>query len=90
MQFHRLLALPVLLVAMMILAAMFALRPHRRGRVGLSIVVGVLAGFLVYFLSNFVFALGLSGKIPVVLAAWIPAGVALMIGTTTLLHLEDG
>jgi lipopolysaccharide export system permease protein len=29
-------------------------------------------------------------KIPIVLAAWTPAGVTLMLGIATLLHLEDG
>lgn len=90
LQLHKLLATPLLFAAMVLLAATFSLRPQRRGRVGLIILSGVLTGFLVYFLSNFVFALGLSGKIPVVLAAWTPAGVSLMLGLASLLHLEDG
>lgn len=90
LQYHRLLATPVLLVAMVLLAATFSLRPQRRGRVALVILSGVLAGFLLYFLSNFVFALGLSARIPVILAAWTPAGVSMMLGVATLLHLEDG
>jgi lipopolysaccharide export system permease protein len=90
LQFHRLLATPFLLIAMVLLAATFSLRPQRRGNVTLVILSGVLAGFLLYFLSNFVFALGLSSRIPVVLAAWTPAGVSMMLGVATLLHLEDG
>jgi lipopolysaccharide export system permease protein len=90
LQLHRLLALPLLFAAMVLLAATFSLRPQRRGRVGLVILAGMLTGFLLYFLSNFVFAIGLSGTIPVVLAAWTPAGVSLMLGVAMLLHLEDG
>ena len=90
LQFNRLLALPVLFAAMVLLAATFSLRPQRRGRVGLVILAGMLTGFLLYFLSNFVFAIGLSGTIPVGLAAWTPAGVSLMLGVAMLLHLEDG
>ena len=90
LQFHRLLALPMLFAAMVLLAATFSLRPQRRGRVGVVILAGMLTGFLLYFLSNFVFAIGLSGTIPVVLAAWAPAGVSLMLGVAMLLHLEDG
>ncbi|MHA1600170.1 MAG: LPS export ABC transporter permease LptG [Alphaproteobacteria bacterium] len=90
LQYHRLLATPFLLSAMVLLAATFSLRPQRRGRVMLVILSGVLAGFLLYFLSNFVFALGLSARIPVILAAWTPAGVCMMLGVATLLHLEDG
>lgn len=90
LQLHKLLATPLLFAAMVLLAATFSLRPQRRGRVGVIILSGVLTGFLVYFTSNFVFALGLSGKIPVILAAWTPAGVSLMLGIASLLHLEDG
>lgn len=90
LQFHRLLATPFLLIAMILLAASFSLRPQRRGRVGLVLLGGVMTGFLFYFVSNFVFTLGLSGKIPVILAAWLPSGVSMMLGVATLLHLEDG
>ena len=90
LQLHRLLATPLLFAAIILLAVSFSLRPQRRGRVGLVIFGGALTGFLLYFVSNLVFALGLSGKIPVVLAAWTPAGITLMLGVATLLHLEDG
>ncbi len=90
LQLHRLLAIPILFAAMIMLAATFSLRTQRRGNVGFVILGGVMTGFLVYFLSNFVFALGLSAKVPVVLAAWTPAGVSLMLGVALLLHLEDG
>ncbi len=90
LQLNRLLATPLLLAAMILLAATFSLRPQRQGHVALVVVLGMLAGFLLYFLSNFVFALGLSGKIPVILAGWAPAGVSAMLGLAMLLHLEDG
>jgi lipopolysaccharide export system permease protein len=90
LQLHRLLAKPVLLAAMVLLAAVFSLRPHRHGGVIVTIVSGVLAGFVIYVLSNLVFALGLSATLPVVMAAWTPAVVTLMLGVAILLHLEDG
>lgn len=90
MQLNRLLATPLLLAAMIMLAAGFSLRPQRQGHVALVIIMGLLAGFLLYFLSNFVLALGLSGKIPVILAGWAPAVISAMLGIALLLHLEDG
>ena len=62
LQLNRLLAVPILYAAMILLAASFSLRPQRRGRVGLLILGGVITGFLLYFVSNFVFALGLFGN----------------------------
>ena len=90
LQLHRLLANPVLFAAMVLLAATFSLRPQRRGRVAIVIAAGVLTAFLLHFLSNFVFALGMSYRLPVVMAAWTPASVTLMLGLASLLHLEDG
>jgi lipopolysaccharide export system permease protein len=90
LHFNVLLARPFLLCAMVLVAATFSLRMQRRGGATLMIVGGVASGFLLYFLSDIVFALGLSTKIPVALAAWTPTGVSLIFGTSMLLHLEDG
>ena len=90
LQWHRLLAMPMLFSAMVLLAATFSLRPHRRGKVGILILSGVIAGFLLYLMSRFVFALGLSEKIPVILSGWAPAGIGMMLGIALLFHLEDG
>lgn len=87
---NALLARPLLLCAMVLIAATFSLRMQRRGGATLMIVGGIGAGFLLFFLSNVVFALGLSATIPVALAAWTPAGISLLLGTSFLFHLEDG
>jgi len=90
LHFNVLLARPFLFCAMVLVAATFSLRLQRRGGVAMLIVSGVIAGFMLYFLSDIVFALGLSAKIPVLLAAWTPAGVSMIFGASMLLHLEDG
>jgi lipopolysaccharide export system permease protein len=90
LHFNVLLARPFLFCAMVLVAATFSLRMQRRGGAGMLIVSGVLAGFLLYFLSDIVFALGLSAKIPVLLAAWTPTGISMIFGSSMLLHLEDG
>jgi lipopolysaccharide export system permease protein len=88
--FDALLARPFLLAAMVLIAASFSLRMQRAGGVSLMIGAGIASGFLLYFLSDVVFALGLSSTIPTLLAAWTPAGVSWLIGASLLLHLEDG
>ena len=90
LHFNVLLARPFLFCAMVLVAATFSLRMQRRGGATLMIVSGVAAGFLLYFLSDIVFALGLAAKIPVLLAAWTPTGVSMIFGASMLLHLEDG
>tara|TARA_R110002110_G_scaffold284986_1_gene499129 strand:- start:107396 stop:108496 length:1101 start_codon:yes stop_codon:yes gene_type:complete len=90
LQFHALLAEPVLLAAMVLIAAIFSLRLTRRGGTIVLVGAGVLAGFFLFLLTNVIQALGLGASVPVILAAWTPAGVSLLIGLTFLLHLEDG
>ncbi len=87
--FDALLARPFLLAAMVLIAASFSLRMHRAGGATLMIGAGIASGFLLYFLSNVVFALGLSSTIPTMLAAWTPTGVSWLVGVSLLLHLED-
>ncbi len=41
-------------------------------------------------LTSLIQALGLGGNLPVVLAAWTPAGVTSALGLAMLMHLEDG
>ena len=90
LHWHVLLATPLLMCAMVLIAATFTLRHARRGGTTLIITGGVLTGFVLYFFSDIVFALGLSNSIPVTLAAWTPSGIATLLGLAMLLHLEDG
>ena len=86
---HSLLAVPLLLCAMVLIAATFSLRFTRRGT-WVLVLAGLITGFLLYFISDLVLALGLSGKLPPVLAAWTPAGIFTLLGVAGLFHLEDG
>jgi lipopolysaccharide export system permease protein len=88
--FHSLLSRPLLLCAMVLIAAAFCLKFSRRRRASLVIGGGVATGFILYFCTDVISALGVSGGIPPVLSAWAPAGISLLLGVSTLLHLEDG
>jgi len=87
---HSILSIPLLLAAMVLVAATFSLRLTRHGRLGLFILAGLGSGFLLYFLSDVSLALGMSGSLPPVLSAWAPAAIFAMIGSALLFHMEDG
>ena len=90
MQFHSLVALPPLLVAMTLIAATVSMRFARMGQSATMILGGIVAGFLLYVVSVLVKAFGTAGLVPPVVAAWFPVVVALFFGVTFLLHKEDG
>jgi len=90
LHWHSVLSTPLLLAAMILLAATFSLRLTRSGHTGLLLGAGVLTGFLLYFVSDVVHAFGIAGNLPIILAAWTPTGVCALLGLSLLLHLEDG
>ena len=90
MQYQSLLALPLLLVAMTLIAATVSLKFVRFGQSGAVILAGILAGFLLYVVSVLAKSFGTVGAVPPFVAAWLPAIVASALGITVLLHKEDG
>lgn len=84
------LAQPLLLAAMVLIAAGFTMRHVRFGKTGVMVLYAVLSGFAIFFLRNFSQALGENGQIPVALAAWSPPLAAILLALGLLLHLEDG
>lgn len=90
MQFHSLVTLPPLLVAMTLIAATVSMRFTRMGQSATVILGGVVAGFLLYVVSVLVKAFGNAGFVPPFVAAWTPVMVAMFFGVTFLLFREDG
>lgn len=90
MQLHSLIALPMLLVAMTLIAAVVSMRFARMGQSSALILGGVVAGFLLYVVSVLVRAFGNAGFVPPLVAAWVPVVVAMFFGVTFLLYREDG
>lgn len=90
LHYQSLLAIPMMLCAMLLIAASFSLRLTRRGGIGAMLGLGVGVGFLLYFVIELVQPFGLNGTLPVILAAWAPTGICLMLGGSLLFHLEDG
>ena len=90
LQFQLLLARPVLLAAMVLIAATVSLRVFRFGNIGRLILGGAFAGFVLYVVGEIARGLGSVGIVPPLLAAWAPAVVASLMGFTILLYQEDG
>lgn len=84
------LALPLLLTAMVLVAAGFTMRHARFGKTGMMVLFALLGGFAIFFLRNFTQVLGENGQIPVLMAAWAPPVTATLLAMGLLLHLEDG
>lgn len=88
---HSLLSMPAFFAAMVCLAAVISLRFDQRSTGTLRMVlIGIFAGFLIFFLMNFLKALGASNQMPVLIAAWSPSFITLLAGVGILLNTEEG
>ena len=90
LQYHKLIAQPFLLVAMVMLAASVSLRFFRMGGVQKMVLSGVGAGFLLYVLSKVTEDLSKAELMHPIAAAWLPVTVGGLTGFLALLYLEDG
>jgi lipopolysaccharide export system permease protein len=90
LQYDILLARPLLLVAMVFVAASVSLRFFRFGGVAKMVLGGVIAGFVLYVATELMEDLGASGLVSSTVAAWFPAVVGSLLGTLALLYQEDG
>lgn len=88
--YHTLLSQPLMFCAMILLAATVSMRPPRSQGTFMMIMAGVLIGFFIFFISSFMQAMGVSGQIPVLLAAWAPAFITFLLGLSVMMNLEDG
>ncbi len=90
LQYHKLLAQPFLLAAMVMLAAAVSLRFFRFGGVQKMVLSGVGAGFLLYVLSKVTEDLSKAELMHPIAAAWLPVFVGGLTGFLALLYQEDG
>ncbi len=90
LQYQLFLVRPILMAAMVLIAATSSLKPFRFGRIQTMVLTGLGGGFGFFIFSEFSRKVGASGLVPVAVAAWGPALVAFLLSATVLLHQEDG
>ena len=90
LKYHELLARPLMLASMVLVAACFSLRFFRMGGIEYMVSGGVLAGFMLYVATKVVSDLGGAGFLSASVAGWSPGVVGCMFGVYVLLQQEDG
>ncbi len=90
LKYQELLARPLMLGSMVLVAACFSLRFFRMGGVEYMISGGVVAGFVLYVATKVVSDLGGAGFVSTPVAGWSPGVVGCLFGVYVLLQQEDG
>jgi lipopolysaccharide export system permease protein len=89
-QYEQLRSRPLLLVAMVLLAATVSLRSFRQGGIQTMVASGIIGGVGFFLLTEVSRQIGLSGMAPATITIWLPVIIACMSSLTMLLHQEDG
>ncbi len=90
MRFNGLLSMPMLLVAMVLIAAVVSLRFSRTLGLGRPFVAGATSGFVLYVVLVVSADLGRGGVVAPAIAAWAPVVLATLVSVTVLMREEDG
>lgn len=90
LQKQVLLARPMLLAAMVLIAASVSLKMVRLGGITRAATGGVVAGFALYIAAAVASDLGEAGVVGPFFAAWFPGLAAALFGVSALLRTEDG
>ena len=88
-QLNYLLTIPILFVAMVLLAAFFGINNFRDLTASIKITVGVAVGLFIYISLNFIKALGASKIIPIFLSTWMVVLMCLACSTILIYRKED-
>jgi lipopolysaccharide export system permease protein len=89
-QMQLLLSRPLLLIAMVLLAATVSLRSFRQGGIQTMVLVGMVGGIGFFLLTEVSRQMGLAGLVAAPVAVWMPILVVCLSAVTVLLHQEDG
>ena len=89
-QYELLRSRPLLLVAMVLLAATVSLRSFRQGGIQTMVATGIIGGVGFFLLTEVSRQIGLSGLVSATVAIWLPVVIACLGSVTVLLHQEDG
>ena len=90
MHFQGELASPLVMLAMLLIAACFTMHQLRGRKTGILVLSAFASGLALFFLRYFAQVLGERGDIAAPLAAWTPPVAAMLIAIGWLLRSEDG
>ena len=88
-KFHKYLSLPIYLFSMIILATVFTINIKKNYSNFIYIFFGIILGIVIYFLNDLSIALGIAGKMPLVISVWIPIFLILAISAINLIKINE-
>ncbi|RZI45624.1 LptF/LptG family permease [Rickettsiales endosymbiont of Peranema trichophorum] len=87
---YKTLLSPFFYISLVLVSLFFSTSMPRFSKTGRNITLGIMFGIVIYFVSDLISALGISGRIPLMLSCSAPTLICMSIGLYLTLHYEDG
>lgn len=89
LQLQKLISFPFYFTLMTILAAIIMFNTKQFKSISLKITIGLFICVIIYYINNFFYVLGDTGKIPLTASVWAPLFLLLLINTKFILNLNE-
>ncbi len=89
LQLQKLVSFPLYFTLMTVLAAIIMFNTKQFKSVSFKITIGLFFCVLIYYLNNFFYVLGDTGKIPLTASVWAPLFILLIINTRFILSINE-
>ena len=86
---YKLSTFPFLLAAMSILGLSFNLNSFSRQRSNYNILIGVISGFSIFYITKIINALSISGKMPLFFGSLLPIILPLFLSIALIIHADE-
>ena len=86
---YKLFSFPFLLAAMSLLGVSFNLNNFARKKNNLLFLIGIIAGFFIFYITKIINALSLAGKMPLLFGSLLPIILPLFLATALIIHADE-
>ena len=86
---YKLFSFPFLLAAMSLLGVSFNLNNFARKKNNLFLLIGIITGFFIFYITKIINALSLAGKMPLLFGSMLPIILTLFLAIALIIHADE-
>ena len=86
---YKLFSFPFLLAAMALLGVSFNLNNFARKKTNLLLLIGIITGFFIFYITKIINALSLAGKMPLLFGSMLPIILPLFLAIALIIHTDE-
>ena len=81
---------PLFLIGLILIAGPFTMKFTKKGgETAILILIGIIFGFLIYVITEYIYSLGIANKMPTLLASISPPSITIMVGIYFIIYFES-